>query len=140
MVEKVPEKIKAWPGKESWLLWLIGCNISGWNDMNRNNYMKRLDHILNAVAIWLVTGRCFQNTKWPAVLYILSKFHKSKQTYQISIKKSQAILNCFTDLKCSVCFTLGKTKPCFVTLETFFRSTASKGVEHTKWPAVRYFQ
>ena len=50
---------------------------------------------------------CFQNTKWPAVLYILSKFHKSKKTYQISIKKSQAILNCFTDLKCSVCFTLG---------------------------------
>ena len=29
-----------------------------------------------ALATWPVTGQGFQNTKWPAVLYILSKFHK----------------------------------------------------------------
>ena len=42
---------------------------------------------------------------------ILSKFHKSKKqanlSYHISIKKSQAILKCFIDLKFSVWFTLG---------------------------------
>ena len=63
------------------------------------------------VAIWLVTGQGFQNTKWHAVLYILSKFHKSKKpanlNYHMSIKKSQAILKCFIDLKFSVWFTLG---------------------------------
>ena len=73
--------------------------------------MKRLDHILNAVAIWPVTGQCFQNAEWPAVLYILSKFHKSKKqanaNCHMSIKKSQAFLKCFIDLKCSVCLALG---------------------------------
>ena len=29
-----------------------------------------------------------------------------------------------------------KTKPCFVTLKTFFSSTAGQGFENTKWPAV----
>ena len=63
------------------------------------------------VAIWPVTGQDFQKTKWPEVLYILSKFHKSKKpanlNYHMSIKKSQAILKCFIDLKFSVWFTLG---------------------------------
>ena len=63
------------------------------------------------VAIWPVTGQGFQNTKWPAVLHIPSKFHKSKKpanlNYHMSIKKSQAILKCFIDLKFSVWFTLG---------------------------------
>ena len=63
------------------------------------------------VAIWPVTGQGFQNTKLPEVLYILSKFHKSKKpanlNYHMSIKKSQAILKCFIDLKFSVWFTLG---------------------------------
>ena len=69
--------------------------------------------------------------RWPAVLYILSKFHKSKKqanlNYNISIKKSQALLKCFINLKCSVCLALGsETKPCFVTLRTFFRSTVGQ--------------
>ena len=39
----------------------------------------------------------------------------------MSIKKSKAILKHFIDLKFSVWFTLGsETKPCFVTLKTFF--------------------
>ena len=48
-------------------------------------------------------------------------------------KKTQAILKCFTDLKPSVWFALGqKTKPCFVTLRTFFRSTVGHGFQNTK--------
>ena len=45
----------------------------------------------------------------------------------MSIKKSQAILKCFIDLKYSDLFTLGskdETSLCFVTLRTFFGSTA----------------
>ena len=46
----------------------------------------------------------------------------------MSIKKSQALLKCFIDLKCSVCLALGsETKPCFVAaVSTFFRSTAGQ--------------
>ena len=45
----------------------------------------------------------------------------------MSIKKSQALLKCFIDLKCSVCLALGsETKPCFATLRAFFRSTAGQ--------------
>ena len=48
-------------------------------------------------------------------------------------KKTQAILKCFTDLKPSVWFALGqKTKPCFVTLRNFFRSTVGHGFQNTK--------
>ena len=44
--------------------------------------------------------------------YILRKFRKSQKNpaepnYHMSIKKSQAILKCFIDLKSSVWFTLG---------------------------------
>ena len=31
-----------------------------------------------------------------------------------------------------------KTKPCFVTLTTFFSSTARQGFQNPKWPAVLY--
>ena len=31
-----------------------------------------------------------------------------------------------------------KTKPCFVTLKTFFSSTAGQSFQNTKWPAVLY--
>ena len=51
----------------------------------------------------------------------------------MSIKTSQAIL------KSSLAFGLRwaqKTKPCFVTLRTFFSSTAGQGFQNTKWPAV----
>ena len=33
-----------------------------------------------------------------------------------------------------------KTKPCFVTLRTFFSSTAGQGFQNTNWPAVPYSQ
>ena len=33
-----------------------------------------------------------------------------------------------------------KMKPCFVTLRTFFSSTAGQGFQNTKWPAVPYSQ
>ena len=53
----------------------------------------------------------------------------------MSIKKSQAILKCFIDLK-NIAFGLRwaqKTKPCFMTRRTtFLSSTASQGVENTK--------
>ena len=54
------------------------------------------------------------------------------------IKKSQTILKRLWGLKFSVWFTLRaqKTKPCFVTLTTFFRSTAGQDFQNTKWPAV----
>ena len=29
-------------------------------------------------------GQGFQNAKWPAVLYVLSKFHKSKKTANLN--------------------------------------------------------
>ena len=35
----------------------------------QNNKDHKILQILNAVAIWRVTGQGFQNTKWPAVLY-----------------------------------------------------------------------
>ena len=33
-----------------------------------------------------------------------------------------------------------RTKPCFVTLRTFFNSTAGQGFQNTKWPGVLYSQ
>ena len=54
----------------------------------------------------------------------------------MSIKKSQAILKCFIDLRAKIAFGFQrwaqKAKPCFVTLGTFFSLTAGQGVEHTK--------
>ena len=52
----------------------------------------------------------------------------------MSIKKSQAILKCFIDLKYSDWFTLGSENEtnCFVTLRTFFSSTAGHGFQNTK--------
>ena len=90
--------------------------------MNGNNYMKWLDHILNAVAIWPVTGQCFQNTEWRAILYILSKFHKSNKpanlNYHMSIKK---VKRSRIQVWAFALRWAQKTKPCFVTLRTFFR-------------------
>ena len=142
MVEKVPEKIKAWPGNESWPLRLIGCNINGWNDMNRNNYMKWLDHILNAVAIWLAEPVNVFKTLNDRQSYIFSvNFTNRKKSIRYRLRK---VKRSWTALQISsVAFALRwaqKTKPCFVTLRTFFRSTAGKGVENTKWPVVRYLQ
>ena len=58
----------------------------------------------------------------------------------MSIKTSQAILKCFIDLKSSVWFTLdSEDETVFVTLKTFFSSTAGQGFQNTKWPAVLYF-
>ena len=57
----------------------------------------------------------------------------------MSIKTSQAILKCFIDLKSSVWFTLdSEDETVFVTLRTFFSSTAGQGFQKTKWPAVLY--
>ena len=52
----------------------------------------------------------------------------------MSIKKSQAILKHFIDLKFSVWFIpcAQKTKSRFVTLRTFFRSTAGQDCQNTK--------
>ena len=55
------------------------------------------------------------------------------------IKKSQMILKRFVGLKFSTWFTIRaqKTKPLrFVTIETFFRSTARQDFQNTKWLAV----
>ena len=57
----------------------------------------------------------------------------------MSIKKSQAILKCFIDLKSSVWFTLGsedETMYCDCDTYDFFSSSAGQGVENAKWPAV----
>ena len=55
----------------------------------------------------------------------------------MSVKNSQAVLKCFTDLKSSVWFTLSSEDETMFwgTLETFFSSTAGQGVENTKWAA-----
>ena len=47
---------------------------------------------------------------------------------------SDVVTGHFIDLKFSVWFTLGSenAKPCFVTLRTFFRSTAGQGFQNTK--------
>ena len=63
----------------------------------------------------------------------------------MSIKKSQApILKYFIDLKFSVLVYAGlrrsqKTKPCFVTLRTFFSSTAGQGFQNTKKKMTGFF-
>ena len=57
----------------------------------------------------------------------------------MSIKTSQAILKCFIYLKSSVWFTLdSEDETVFLTLRTFFSSTAGEGFQNTKWPAVLY--
>ena len=75
-----------------------------------------------------------QNRYFPKIVVgcpccLFRKFHRSKKTanlnYHMLIKKSQAILKRFIDLKFSVGLRWAqKTKPCFVTLRTFFTSTA----------------
>ena len=55
----------------------------------------------------------------------------------MSIKKSQAILKCFVDLKNGVWFTLGSEDK---TMVTFFSSTAGQGFQNINWPAVLYSQ
>ena len=95
--------------------------------MNGNNYMKWLHHILNAVALWPVTGQCFQNTEWRAILYIPSKFHKSNKpanlNYHMSIKK---VKRSRIQVWAFALRWAQKTKPCFVTLRTFFTPTAAQ--------------
>ena len=67
-----------------------------------------------AVAIWPVTGQGFPSFKTinDRQSGIFNKFDLSKlriptnPNYHMSIKKSQAILKCFIDLKPSVWFTL----------------------------------
>ena len=54
----------------------------------------------------------------------------------MSIKRSQAILKCFIDLKCSVWFTLGSEEE--TTFCDTFSSTAGQDFENTKGPAVLY--
>ena len=53
----------------------------------------------------------------------------------MSIKKSQAILKCFIDLKNSVWFSLGSEDAIMVCIKhslTFFSSTAGQGFQNTK--------
>ena len=58
------------------------------------------------MAIWPVTRQGFK-TPTDRQSYILSKLTPAYLNYHMSIKKSQAILKCFIDLKSSVLFTLG---------------------------------
>ena len=61
--------------------------------------------------------------KFRTVLYLTYLRIPTNPNYHMPIKKSQAILKHFIDLKFRVSFTLcsaRKTKPCFVTLRTFF--------------------
>ena len=48
------------------------------------------------------------------------------------IKKRQAILKCFIDLKNSVWFTLGPEDETMVCDTTFFSSTVGQGFQNTK--------
>ena len=58
--------------------------------------------------------------------------------YHMSIKKSQAILKHFIDLKFTrlVYAVLSKQNHVLWHLKTFFRSTAGQDCQNTKWPAV----
>ena len=59
----------------------------------------------------------------------------------MTIKTCQAILKCFIDLKSSVWFTLGsEDETVFCDTSSFFSSTAGRGFQNTKWPAVPYSQ
>ena len=61
-----------------------------------------------AVAIWPVTGQGFQNTKWPAAaVNFTNKKKTANLNHHMPIKKSQAILKRFIDLKFSIWFMLG---------------------------------
>ena len=72
--------------------------------MSGNRSVRFSKHWMTGSPIFSVN---FTNRKNPA-----------KPNYQMSIKKSQAILKCFIDLKSSVWFTWAqKTKPCSVTLQ-----------------------
>ena len=81
-----------------------------------------LSHNFNAVATWPVTGPGFQNTTGSLVFSV--NFTNRKKTaflnYHMLITKSQAILKRFKDL--NLAFGLRM----FVTLITFFRSTAGQ--------------
>ena len=97
----------------------------------------------NAVAIWPgratwpVTGKVFKilNDRQSC---LFSKFHNSKKNpakpnYHMSIKKSQAILKCFIDLK-NIAFGspwAQKTKPCFVTYTWLFSARLPLKVSKT---------
>ena len=50
----------------------------------------------------------------------------------MSIKKGQAILKCFIDLKFSVLFTLGSDDETVCDTQTFFSSTAGQGFQNIK--------
>ena len=56
--------------------------------------------------------------------------------YHMSIKKSQAILKHFVDLKFSVWFTLCPENETMFCDRTFSRSTADQDCQNTKWLAV----
>ena len=89
-----------------------------------------------AVATWPVTGQGFQNTKWPAVLIfsvnVTNRKSPAKQNYHMSIKRSQAILKCFIDLKNSVWLTICSHDE----RENIGTCTAGHLVFSTPWPAV----
>ena len=77
--------------------------------------------IVNAVAIWPVTGQGFQNTMMTGSpifsINLANRKNPSNLKYHMSIKKSQAILKHFIDLKFIVWFTLCSEN------ETMFRDT-----------------
>ena len=82
------------------------------------------NYLFIAVAIWPVTGQCFQNPKWPAVRYFqyiwLIKESQPIQTIICRIRKVKWSWNALYIP--SLAFGLSsaqKTKPHFVTLRTF---------------------
>ena len=85
--------------------------------MNGTNYMKWLDpSMLNDDRQSYIFSVNFTNRKNKLVLTIIYRLRKVKRSWK-----------CFINLKCSVCLALGsETKPCFVTLRTFFRSTVGQ--------------
>ena len=54
-------------GSEFQQMFATGCYRAGTE--KHASYGVNTIFILNAVAIWPITGQGFQNTKWPAVLY-----------------------------------------------------------------------
>ena len=79
------------------------------------------------MAIWPVTGQDVKSTKWPAVWHFFLKKLWNRRilansNHRMSIRKCQAILKWFIDLKSSAWFMLGSEYETMFLF--FFRSTA----------------
>ena len=94
------------------------------------------------MAIWAVTGQGLKNIKWPEVWYFLyilwNRRVLANSNHCMLIRKCQAILKWFIDVKSSAWLMLGSEYETMFCDTNFFRLTDGQRVKNTKWPAVQY--